>query len=393
MVEIEPFIETVQHAANEFTSSSPGRVVLFHHNDTDGLTSGFIIKKAVERLGWALSSYCLEKPYPEALETIFSDFSGNEVVVIADFGSGMLGEISRVNKGNQPVYLLDHHSLAEGGDSSITIVNPLVFDIPGHKECSASAVCYLFAKAISPFNLDLASFGVLGAIGDSMYDASGELTGMNAHVLKDVDTAVTFENGEYHYKEYGLTGKELKQSIDSLGSFGYQRGGPDLALKGFEDGFSWQYTDQAAEFARDFDKDLERWEGKDSIQSRGELSWFALDDRFLQYGVKSVGLACERFLESGKVGVNQYLVGFQTIPELVPGLGRISFNKVKVSMRLGASLLERMNAGEAKPLTDILVPATESLGGFVDACHKHAAATVIDCGQEDALIEAIERLL
>jgi hypothetical protein len=37
--------------------------------------------------------------------------------------------------------------------------------------------------------------------------------------------------------------------------------------------------------------------------------------------------------------------------------------------------------------------AAKAVGGSIDACHDYAAATVIDVGKEDALIEAMEKLV
>jgi hypothetical protein len=43
---------------------------------------------------------------------------------------------------------------------------------------------------------------------------------------------------------------------------------------------------------------------------------------------------------------------------------------------------------------DILLPrATNKLGGFSDACHSLTAATTVAIGQEEALIEEMEKIL
>ncbi len=46
-------------------------VQLFHHNDADGLSSGAILKVALERQGYSIRRYSLEKPYPKVLEKVF----------------------------------------------------------------------------------------------------------------------------------------------------------------------------------------------------------------------------------------------------------------------------------------------------------------------------------
>jgi hypothetical protein len=45
------------------------------------------------------------------------------------------------------------------------------------------------------------------------------------------------------------------------------------------------------------------------------------------------------------------------------------------------------------PGLDVLVPeASEAVGGFADATHKIAAATVVERGKEEAFVKAFDRI-
>ena len=44
------------------------KVQIFHHNDSDGLSSGAILTRAFERAGFEVHRFCLEKPYPALLQ-------------------------------------------------------------------------------------------------------------------------------------------------------------------------------------------------------------------------------------------------------------------------------------------------------------------------------------
>ncbi len=64
-----------------------------------------------------------------------------------------------------------------------------------------------------------------------------------------------------------------------------------------------------------------------------------------------------------------------------------------MSGRAPTSLERRIFRGEALGL-DVLVPkASEIIGGFADATHKIAAATVVERGKEEEFVKAFERLV
>jgi hypothetical protein len=121
------------------------------------------------------------------------------------------------------------------------------------------------------------------------------------------------------------------------------------------------------------------------------LQWFTLGESFASFGVKTVGLVCEDLIVKGRVAEDRYLVGFQRVTDAIPGIGPVAINQVKVSMRLPSGVADRVNRGEAPPLTEILPIAAREIGGFVDGCHPHAAAVSIDPGKEQQLLEGIAR--
>jgi len=63
----------------------PGKktVQIFHHNDSDGLTSGAILTRAFERQGFKVQRFCLEKPYPAVLRKVYEQ--EGKLLVFADF--------------------------------------------------------------------------------------------------------------------------------------------------------------------------------------------------------------------------------------------------------------------------------------------------------------------
>ena len=90
---------------------------------------------------------------------------------------------------------------------------------------------------------------------------------------------------------------------------------------------------------------------------------------------------------------DQYIAGFQIIPNEIPGFGPIELNEVKISMRVSAHMEEEIRAGRRMGLDVLLPEATNKLGGFSDACHTLTAATTVSIGKEEELIAEMEKIL
>ena len=86
-------INAMEKAIREVNKWPEKAVQLFHHNDSDGLTSGAILTRVFERKGFEVKRYCLEKPYPAVLKKafkqegkliVFTDFAGRIAPLISD---------------------------------------------------------------------------------------------------------------------------------------------------------------------------------------------------------------------------------------------------------------------------------------------------------------------
>src|SRR5512135_3933323 len=82
-------------------------IQLFHHNDSDGLSSGAILTRAFERQGYQVQRYCLEKPYPAVLRKVYEQ--EGKILVFADFAGRIAPLLSDLNKSRNLVLILDHH--------------------------------------------------------------------------------------------------------------------------------------------------------------------------------------------------------------------------------------------------------------------------------------------
>ena len=69
---LNQLIESMEKAIREIQKWPDKEILLFHHNDTDGLTSGAILTRTFERQNYKVKRYCLEKPYPAVLKKVFN---------------------------------------------------------------------------------------------------------------------------------------------------------------------------------------------------------------------------------------------------------------------------------------------------------------------------------
>ena len=373
---LSAFEDTIIKALKWYRSIKPRGVILVHHNDTDGLTAGSICARMFERDGTRLSRYCLEKPYPEALNRIFERGSLGDLVVLTDLASGMLSRLEQINLCALPVLVLDHHRVDKFSAPWLCVVNSTECGLDGGVDGSASAVAYRFALALSDHNKDLKPLALLGAFGDAQFTSALDARGLNAlHLVEPLEID-------------GVGFSQLKLGLDVLGSYAYFQGGPDIALKLLSDQLSsskWSVVeDQIAKFARERDKFLLTCK----LDTTACLTSFSLN-AFHDAGVKMVGLMCEELLARGKVGSAQYLLGDQILKDQIPGLGAVGVSGLKISMRVGEERWRLIQKGESPDVATVLSQATKAVGGFVDGCHRHAGAVTIASAAREEFLKLV----
>ena len=391
------FTRGMTETVNWYRGQSCDEVIVIHHNDADGLAAGTILQQAFYRDSKSVRRIALEKPYPEALRLIVSsvDTPATTLLVLADFASGMIPIIEQIVPLELAVLILDHHQLSAVTRANIVLMNPLQYQVCGRSECTASSLCFYFAHTLNPWNSDLAWMGVVGIMGDGQFSGVFSLKGINQLVLEYAQKnwqIVVGDEVEYRGKStYRLN--DIVASVNALGSIGYFRGGSDIAVKGLADGWGVEVELRGNEMRAEFAQVVDKFISNVTLIKEGLLTWFQLSDEYMSYGVKTVGLLCEELIKRGVVNGSQYVLGVQPVAAVVPGVGTLSRSEDKVSMRVTQELLRGVSSGACPPLTDILPDATRALGGFVDACHPHAAATTIPSGNRDHLISEVMRRL
>jgi single-stranded-DNA-specific exonuclease len=394
-------INAMEQAIQEVRQWPEKTVQVFHHNDADGLTSGAILTRALEREGFKVRRFCLEKPYPAVLKKVFEQ--EGRLLIFADFAGRIAPMLSELNKGRNLTLILDHHVAEASTDPKVHNLDPDLFGLKGDRDISASTTCYLFALTLNSINRDLAHIAAVGAVGDGFF-VDGQLVSQNRDVAMEAVQQGLMEIQKHETGErYLLTGPngqipciELGDYLDILGGVGYYQQGPDMGVKVCLEGVTPESDRMVEELkavrTKIFNEEIKRLQTGALIKT-AHIQWFHVEKRLFPMGVKMIGAFCDAIKDTDLIDPRKYLAGFQIIPDEIPGFDAITFNEVKISMRVSPFMEGEIRAGRALGLNILLPEATNRLGGFSDACHSLTAATTVAIGKEEKLIDEMEKIL
>jgi len=391
----------MQKAIEQVRQWPKKEVRIFHHNDSDGLSSGAILTRAFQRDGFKVHRFCLEKPYPALLQKVYEQ--EGEIIIFADFAGRIAPMLSDLNRGRNLTLILDHHVAEAATDPRVHNLDPDLYGLKGDRDISGSTTCYLFAHTLDPANRDLAHIAAIGAVGDEFF-VDGCLVSENRDVTLEAVKQGKMEIkkqpvGERYYLNTPagqVPCDEFGAYLDTLGAAGYYQNGPEIGVKVCLEGTTPQSDRMLQELksvqARAFEEEMKRIRAG-ALKKTEHIQWFHVANRFRPMGVKMIGVFCYAIKDTEYIDPGRYLAGFQIIPNEIPGFGPIPLNDVKISMRVSARLEDEIRAQRAMPLNILLPEATNKLGGFSDACHSLTAATTVAIGKEEQLIEEMEKIL
>jgi single-stranded-DNA-specific exonuclease len=397
----DQLINAMQNAIDEVRQWPRKEVQVFHHNDSDGLSSGAILTRTFERAGFGVRRFCLEKPYPALLQKVYEQ--EGEILVFADFAGRIAPMLSDFNQGRNLTLILDHHVAAASTDPRVHNLDPDLYGLKGDRDIAGATTCYLFALTWDTANKDLAAIATIGAVGDEFF-VDGCLVSENREVALEAVKQGKMEirpqtAGERYYLNTvngPVPCDEFGAYLDTLGAAGFYRNGPDMGVAVCLGGVSPESDRMLAELkaiqAKAFEGEILRLQSG-ALKKTAHIQWFHVENRFAPMGVKMIGVFCDAVKNAAYVDPERYVAGFQIIPDLIPGFGPVGMNDVKISMRVSAGMEGEIRAGKKMGLDVLLPEATNKLGGFSDACHTLTAATTVAIGKEEALIEEMEKIL
>lgn len=394
------FFNWVDKAADLIRTYEGDRITVVHHNDADGICSAALLSKVCDYLGFKSEFICIEKVYPAIVERIHRDRDG--MIIYTDLAGLAAEMIDKVNAGKSRVLIIDHHPAKDIESDTVHVLDPELAGISGDIFVSASSLNYIFFRVLAGKEaMDYAYIAVIGSVGD-YHDRSGGVLGFDRFALSEAiekdQVKVKFEGvrEKYFMTKFGEYADEIAMRLTTLGAVGYEKRGYSFGIKacfeGFDDATMKMVSELEGLKEKKFKEMIERLKNGELIQEK-YTQWFHVGNFFSPMGVKTVGEFCQLVKDMSFVNDSKYLIGFQDKPKFIPDLGEIEWECVKMSGRIPTPLERRVLRGEM-PGLDYLVPkASEIVGGFADATHKIAAATIIDKGKDEEFIKAFERLV
>lgn len=398
----EDFLQEIRKGIRLLREGGP-QVALVHHNDADGLTSAAILATALARAGLSVHRICIERVHPPIVARIHDQFPAT--ILYVDLGGQAAPVISEANRGRRTTLILDHHHPHRPTDPRVLNIATEFFGLSGDMDISASTAAYLFALELDDANRDLAHVAVLGAVGDE-HDREGGLVRENRDALQDalqqgqVRSDVNAQGKEvYSLMLFGDPIPMAPRAIDvtTLGGVGYYADGPELGVRVCLEGMFPEAQRRLEELRQTqhtaYQKTTARLR-RDGFEQTKHIQWFSVGDEFSPMGVKIIGEYCWDIRNEGFVDPDKYIVGFQNMAAEVPGVGSFDWAQAKASMRLPTPLEHRILNDRSMPGLSYLVPeAARQVGGSIDACHDYTAATIVDIGQEQALVRTMDALV
>ena len=398
-------IERAAALLAETAGRLPAPVTVVHHNDADGLAAAAALSCALERTGLRARRLAVEKVHEPILPIIHQ---AQGAVLYADLGGQSAGLIERHARHTPLVVILDHHLPGPHTEENLLHINPERFGISGDAEASGAAVSALFAEALlrrQPAGLSArdealpALLGVIGAVGDGQAPG-GVFSGLNRMLfetaLQHGELAAAGEGGFTIPRFGNRTMAEVVDTLSLLGSMGFYSGHAETAvafLLGRDGGRAPAAARRLDELKRACFAAEAGTVARQGLILSPHFQWMDAAGRFAPMGVKTIGLFLEALISRGLAAEDRYLVGFQHLPEEMPGIGPVPGALTKVSSRVAPKLRTAIEAGRLPDFMTLIPQASALVGGTADGCHRFAAAALIQRGKEAEFVQALENIL
>ena len=385
---LKEFEEKADQAVMELKKEKAREAIIVHHDDADGLCSAAITKKALEREGIRVKTFCLEKIYTEVVEDLHS--RAGQVIFYVDIGSSHADLISEYNKSRNLTIILDHHDPKPSRDPRVLDLNLENFGFKGETDFAGATCCYLFAKRLNNDNVDLSYLALVG----SRELPKGFLS-INSMVLEEaLKNGVVQQKGKsYEITRFHVRIDQLFSKLQILGAAGYYEGGPEMGIKACLEGLSEEITEKANALEAKRKEANRRLLGRlyhERLKETKHIQWFDAGNMYAGMGTKVIGQFCS-FLsyQMRLIKPNKYILGFMNVQPEIPGWGKLKKKFAKVSLRVPKPMKTDIENGKLPGAVNLLERASEGFG--VADGHQYAASAILPMDKKLVLIENAEK--
>jgi len=386
----EDFNRKVDKAILELKQIKPREIILIHHDDADGICSGAIIKTALEREGYKVKTFCLEKIYPEVIESIHK--GTGQTIFYVDIGSAHADFISECNSSRNLTIILDHHDPKLSTDQKVHDLNLEHYGFRGETDFSGATCNYLFAKALNEHNIDLSYLALVGS-----REIPGDLTGLNKVVLDEAVKSglVRVEGKRIEIVKLSLRVDQLFSKLQILGAVGYYSGGPQFGIQAALEGLNEQIKRKIDEWEKQrktVNKRLSARLYRERLKETEHIQWFDVGNMYKDMGTKVIGQFCSFIsYRTRLIKPDKYIFGFINVPQEIPNWGKLKERLVKVSVRLPKNLKSMIDEDKMPGAVNLLLKASEVFS--VADGHQYAASAVIPLDKKEIAIDNAEKVL
>jgi len=386
----EEFGKKVATAISELKQEKPKEIILVHHDDADGLCSAAITKAALEREGYGVRTFCLEKIYPEVIESLHE--SVGRTIFYADIGSSHADFISECNAGRNLTIILDHHDPTPATDPRVYDLNLENYGFRGESDFSGATCCYLFAKALNESNTDLSYLALVGSC-----EIPTDWTGLNKVVLDEAikNGVVQGEGKKIKIVRFGTRIHSLFSKLQILGAVGYYEGGPELGIKVCLEGITDQTKkkiNELEERRKKVNKRLIARLYRERLKETDHIQWFDAGDMYTGMGTKVIGQFCSFLSYQGRlIKSSKYIFGIVNVPPDIPGWGKLKKAFAKISVRVPRNAQTLISQGKTLGAVNLLIKASKGFG--ISDGHEYAANVVVPIDRKESLIRNAEEIL
>jgi single-stranded-DNA-specific exonuclease len=388
-MQLEDFKRKADQAIASLKTAKPKETIIVHHDDADGLCSAAITKRALEREGIRVNTFCLEKVYTEVVEDLHS--KAGRTIFYADIGSSHADLISEYNRSRSLTIILDHHDPKRSKDPKVLDLNLENYGLRGETDFSGATCCYLFAKALSEKNLDLSYLALVGSC-----EIPDGFLGVNKLVLEEA-----LKNGVVQQKGKSFEITKFKARVDALfsklqilGAVGYYEKGPEIGINACLEGLSKEVEGKVNGLEarrKEANRLLLGRLYRERLKETEHIQWFDAADMYAGMGTKVIGQFCS-FLayQTRLIKPNKYILGLVNVPPEIPGWGKLKEEFVKASVRVPKAMQPQIDAGKLPGAVNLLDKASEGFG-IADG-HQYAASVIVSKDKKQTFIQNAEQI-
>jgi hypothetical protein len=389
-MQLEDFKRKANQAIAELRETQPKEVLVIHHDDADGLCSAAITKKALEREGLKVKTFCLEKIYTEVTEDLHS--KTGQTIFYVDIGSSHADLISEYNKQRNLTIMLDHHDPKPSEDTKVLDLNLEHYGFKGETDFSGATCCYLFAKSLNEDNVDLSYLALVGSC-----EIPQGFMGLNKMVLEEaLKSRVIQQKGKsYEIIKFKTRLDAFFSKLQILGAVGYYEGGPEMGISACLEGLSKEVEEKINVLEakrKEANRQVLGRLYRERLQETEHIQWFDAGNMYEGMGTKVIGQFCS-FLsyQTRLIKPNKYILGIVNVPAEIPGWGKLKEKFVKASVRVPKTMQPQIEEKKLPGAVNLLDKASESFG-IADG-HQYAASVIVPMDKKQTLLGNVEKAI